>query len=199
MVHIVVVFLSLLVQFASGSGPLRHPQIRALTAWYSKDLCTGKFSNDKASTQRLEDCKGTGNSTGGVIETGSEGIGNGTGSASGLVCDLVNGRRNANKAAKPFIVEYWYATENTDNTTDYLPILEEKIFRIASENLHWCFARDSNNTNVLIPMNTTQSIQARQNGIFGVISDPNDIKVDSKLFNSGNDITTYTQTACSTF
>jgi hypothetical protein len=201
MAKLVAIASFLLVKFASSSGPLRHPQIRALTAWYSKDPCSGKYSNDKAitGTQKTEYCIGTGNNSGGVVETGGQGFGNGGGGAVGLVCDLVDGRGNANKAAKPFIVEYWYATENTDNTTEYLPILEEKIFRLASQNLYWCLAGETNNTDFLVPMNTTQSIEARKQGIFGVISNPKDIKVDSKLLNSGNDFTKHARIGFSTF
>jgi len=165
MVKLLLICSFLVVGVASASFKLRHPRARALSAWYSRDPCTGKYSNDKATSRSAGSCVNTGN-----ISVGRK---------DEQHCDLVSeGDSNFNITAQAIGVEFWYSTENIDNITNYLAVLEEKIFRVVFSNLSWCYAGNNNDTSALTTMDTPEVALAKELGILGVTSSPKDVKVN---------------------
>jgi hypothetical protein len=130
-------------------------------------------------TVRAEDCEGSGSTDRGGIEGsgGTAGNSNKTTIEDDLTCDIVQ-NRSSSSSAQEVIVEYWYTVENTDNTTNYLPILEEKLFRTSSESISWCFAGKTSDSNHLVTMNGPEVVMAKDIGVLGISSSPVDEQVD---------------------
>jgi hypothetical protein len=209
-VKVSLIYTFLCIRVASSAGALRRPPVRALTEWYTRDPCTHQVSNDNEPvTVRAEDCEGAGsiggiggdsaNSTdrGGIGgDGGTTGNANTTTTEGDLTCDIVKGG-SSNSTAQQVTVEYWYTTENTDNTTNYLPILEEKLFRTSSANMSWCFAGKTSESNHLVTMNTTEVVMAKDMGVLGISSSPVDVQVDCTyvhlLQNNYANLTTFKQ------
>jgi hypothetical protein len=170
MVQTPLISIVIFLHVVSSAAKLRRPSVRTLTGWYTRDPCTKEVSNDKQDTNlSAEGCP---------VEPSLYRGGSGS-PGSTITCDIVDGGI-WNTSTQLIPVQYWYSVEATRNSTDYLSVLEEKMFRITSENVSWCFAGNTSDTFYLDTMNTTEVNMAKDLGIVSVSSSPTDKQRNGK-------------------
>lgn len=110
-----------------------------------------------------------------------------------LECDLRQPSDDAFAPAEPTRITFFFAVENIDNSTDWLPTLENKIFGAISEELNLCTAESeagrlrkdkdqSDRRRKLKTLDSEEVQRARALGVVGLSSSPDDvIRDDRKL------------------
>lgn len=96
--------------------------------------CTGSWSNDEEVTN-IDDCENYGND--GVVGGSSGNGGDRDTTDEVLDCNIAT----ADDPTSPemiYPVEYWYGVKSTSNDTDWLPIIEEKIYNVATGRINDC-------------------------------------------------------------
>lgn len=179
---------AIFLSFTNATETSRLLRVRGLAEFQSRigkyrNPCTGSWSNELKAAS-AQDCEsGSGGLSGG---SGTSGGGSGSDRGDGFGgsdyddCSIQHDDDpNSPTVQRP--VEYWYCVESSSNNTkEWLPILEEKIFAIARDRLTWCIGYP-----VRRSLMVAEELTSRKLGVLAVTSQPTDtVRSDGTILSS---------------
>ena len=164
------VFACFVSSFTSGTVTTSRLRVRGLEEYRNLETkryqnpCTGSWSND-IEVLSISNCED--------YNQGDSGLSGG--SSRGSEDCSIQTKDDPESPVVSHLVEFWYCVETDDMTSknfQWLPVLEEKIYNVATDRINWCLGYTAVRSLLVA---TDESSQSRRLGILNATSSPKDV------------------------